>query len=180
MSVPRTRIGCTPSATTSMSWPWIQRRLRKWNPRYWWGFLSREPLLSSPGAVEGSGSCVLQLHPYGALPLSCAYFLSPEMISAWFSLVPDSVKNWSSVLYIVSHSGKLRGLDLPQYQFYVSFYQAPLKCICWRLGFLEQASSLLPSVYMFLSLGLIFIVPMFVVCGNSLMPLQRYCLVSSE
>lgn len=160
MSVPRTRTGCTPSATTSTSWQWIQRRLHRWNLRYEGvsvkGAIVAQPWLSE--ALEAVCCWVLQqLHPCGALPLLCLLPVARDspcvvFLSAWLS-----VKNWNSVLYIVGRSNKLRGLELGQYQFCVSIYQAPLKFICWGLGCLDQTSSLLPSVYVFPSLGLFFI-----------------------
>lgn len=94
MSVLRTRTGCTPSATTSTSWQWIQRRLHRWNPRYEWvsveGAIVAQPWLLE--ALEAVCCWVLQqLHSCGALLLSCAYFLSSDTFPAWFSLVTDSV-----------------------------------------------------------------------------------------
>lgn len=55
-----------------------------------------------------------------------------------------------------------------------------MKVFAGDLVILEQTSSLLPGpcVYVLLSLGLFFAMPVFWVCGNSLVPLQSYCLVS--
>lgn len=133
-------------------------------------------------AVGGSGSCVL-------LGTTAASFLwsSPSLLCLFpvtrhipcMVLLGDwlSVKNLSFVLYIVGHSDKLRGLELVQYQFYVSFVKHHWNLFAGDLVILDNSSSL-PAVYIFLSLGLVFIVSVFGVCGNSLVPLQSYCLAS--